>query len=255
MENCSKCGGTGWTIVEKAGLSGAARCDCAAAIRTRSLRETANIPPNYRDATLDNFAIPQDNPTARQGLGTVLMQTRSFVREFPARERPGLLLVGNSGTGKTHLAVAAMKVLLERGHECIFFDYQNLLDRIRSGYNAASGAADREAYRSALDAEVLVLDDLGAHRVTEWVEDTVTAIITYRCNHKKPLIATTNLPDDDVTGRAVEYTSAGGEKVYKKTLGETIGARARSRLFEMCRVVNMPSVVDYRVQMGRSRAR
>ena len=240
----------------KAGLSGrgAMRLRGGDRAPARS-RRRANIPPNYRDATLDNFEIPQDNPTARQGLGTVLMQTRSFVREFPAGERPGLLLVGNPGTGKTHLAVAAMKVLLERGHECIFFDYQNLLDRIRSGYDAASGAADREAYRSALDAEVLVLDDLGAHRVTEWVEDTVTAIITYRCNHRKPLIATTNLPDDDVTGRAVEYTSAGGEKIYKKTLSETIGARARSRLFEMCRVVNMPSVVDYRVQMGRGRAR
>ena len=93
-----------------------------------------------------------------------------------------------------------MKALLEKGHECVFFDYQNLLDRIRSGYDATSGTSDREAYRTALDSEVLVLDDLGAHRVTEWVEDTVTAIITYRCNHRKPLIATTNLPDADVTG-------------------------------------------------------
>ena len=67
--------------------------------------------------------------------------------------------------------------------------------KIRSGYDAASGTSDREAYRAALEAEVLVLDDLGAHRVTEWVEDTVTSIITYRCNHRKPLIATTNLPD------------------------------------------------------------
>jgi DNA replication protein DnaC len=100
------------------------------------------------------------------------MQVRSFVREFPAPERPGLLLVGEPGTGKTHLAVSAMKSLLDRGHECVFWDYQNLLERIRSSYDAASGAADREVYRSALEAEVLVLDDLGAHRVTEWVEDT-----------------------------------------------------------------------------------
>src|SRR5579871_468405 len=102
-EICPKCEGTGWRIVEKAGLSGAVRCDCAAVTRVHALKETANIPPNYAGASLENFEIPQDNPAARQGLGTVLMQTRSFVREFPASVRPGLLLVGASGTGKTHL--------------------------------------------------------------------------------------------------------------------------------------------------------
>jgi DNA replication protein DnaC len=249
--NCQVCGGTGWKIVERAGLSGAVRCECAAVTRTAQIRENSQIPPNYRNATLENFQIPQDNPTARQGLGTVLMQVRSFVREFPAQDRPGLLLVGEPGTGKTHLAVAAMKALMDKGYECVFFDYQNLLDRIRSSYNAAAGAADREAYQSALEAEVLLIDDLGAHRVTEWVEDTITSIITYRCNHRKPLIATSNLPDPDATGNMVEYTTAGGLAVNKKTLGEVIGLRARSRLFEMCRVLKMPAVEDYRVKRGR----
>lgn len=248
---CPICGGTGWKIVERAGLSGAERCECAASRRARAIKDDAGIPPNYEDATLDNFQIPQDNPTARAGLGTVLMQVRSFVREFPAAERPGLLLVGDTGSGKTHLAVAVLKALLDKGHEGIFFDYQNLLDRIRSSYDSTSGASDKEAYRSALDSQVLLLDDLGSHRVTEWVEDTVTSIITYRCNHRKALIATTNLPDDNVTGPSVDYRSAGGVAVNKKTLAEMIGPRARSRLFEMCRIVKMPAVEDYRIKRGR----
>jgi DNA replication protein DnaC len=238
---CAVCGGTGWKIVERAGLSGAERCDCAAPARLRHLQAHAGIPPNYEHASLDNFQIPQDNPTARTGLGTVLMQVRSFVREFPADSRNGLLLIGDPGSGKTHLAVAALKALIDKGHEGVFFDYQNLLDRIRSSYDRTSGASDREAYRSALDAEVLLLDDLGAHRVTDWVEDTVTAIITHRCNHRKPLIATTNLPDRDSTD-PIEL---------RKSLGEVIGQRARSRLYEMCRVVRMPAVEDYRVKRGR----
>src|SRR5712672_2350157 len=124
------------------------------------LKESANILPNYQLASLDNFQMPADNPVARESLGQTLMQVRSFTREFPTKTRPGMLLIGEPGTGKTHLAVGAMGKLLDKGHDCLFFDYQNLLDRIRSGYDAASGAADREAYRAALDAEVLLLDDL-----------------------------------------------------------------------------------------------
>jgi DNA replication protein DnaC len=101
--------------------------------------------------------------------------------------------------------------------------------------------SDRDAYRSALDVDVLLLDELGAHRMSDWVEDTITAIVTYRANHNKPLIATTNLPDESIS-------SKGATPMYAKTLIDVIGARARSRLFEMCRVIEMPRVEDYRVK-------
>jgi DNA replication protein DnaC len=157
------------------------------------------------------------------------------------------LLMGDPGTGKTHLAVAAFRAILAKGFEGLFFDYQNLLDKIRSGYDSASGASDREAYRIAMDKEVLLLDDLGAHRVTDWVEDTVTSIITSRCNQGRPLIATTNLIDPDA-GYVTYERSSSGKVDYRTTLSERIGPRARSRLFEMCRVIKMPVIEDFRVR-------
>ena len=246
---CPLCGGAGWKQVERGGVSAVERCQCSFGERIRHWEENAGIPELYRSASVDNFKLPDDNPTAHRGLASVLLTVKAFAREFPHDHKPGLLLLGEPGTGKTHLAVAVLRILIARGFEGVFFDYQNLLERIRAGYDPASGSSDREAYRQALDAEVLLLDDLGAHRVTDWVEDTVTAIITYRSNHRKPLIATTNLPDPEVGDAMFERnTNLPGQVWAKASLAERIGARARSRLFEMCKVVRMPAVEDYRLR-------
>jgi len=246
QEVCASCGGSGWKIIEREGISAAERCGCTSAERQAEIESRTNVPPLYQNASVDNFSTPQDNPAGSLALKTALLTVKTYVREYPNAPKPGLLFIGVPGTGKTHLAVAALRGLIVRGFEGVFFDFQNLLDRIRSGYDQASGTMDREAYRTALETEIVVLDDLGAHRVTDWGEDTITSIINYRCNNPKATLVTPHLRDPETGDQRGSGLQDDIQSKY--FLEERIGMRARSRLLEMCKLVKMPNVEDYRLK-------
>jgi DNA replication protein DnaC len=244
---CEKCGGSGWIIVEREGVSGAERCDCRPEVRAaHDLEAAANIPPLYRDASFDNFVLPRDNPIANEQLGRVLLETKKYVREYPFGVRkPGLMFLGPTGTGKTHLAVAVLRTLAAKGFEGRFYDYADLIQQIRAGFDPESG--EEGVFQSCLEVPVLLIDDLGSHRVLDWIEDTVTAIVTRRCNHQRTLLITSNLPDPDAGDQVREKDPLTQQWHSRFTLGERIGERARSRLFEMCKLIRMPMIADYRL--------
>jgi DNA replication protein DnaC len=252
VPKCPKCEGAGYVTFDRGGVTCAERCTCYHDSRLRAIAERAQIPSEYRAASFDTFDIQSTNPITRRALASAVIAVKGFTREFPAAKRPGLLLIGQPGIGKTHLAVAALRDIIAKGFGGVFYNYATLLQQIRAGYDPSSNVSNREAYRTALEAEVLMLDDLGAHRVTDWVEDTVTEIITHRCNHGKPLIATTNLRDPEVGEKLVGPRSGPlTPDQYSQTLSERIGERAYSRLFEMCTIVKMPVTEDYRKREAR----
>ena len=221
---CQFCFGSGMEVVEG---RGARRCRCRTKNNQAKLLEAARIPRRYNQCSLQNYYPVKGNGT----------QLRAFqyawrlAREYPAVDR-GLIFMGPVGVGKTHLSVAILRGLVEKGVPCLFYEFGSLLKEIQNSYNPISQTSELKVLAPVFDSEVLVLDELGASKPTDWVRDTMMQIINTRYNDQKLTIFTTNYLD----GRRNERD---------ETLEDRIGVRLRSRLYEMCKTVHIEGE-DYR---------
>ena len=236
-ESCPQCNDTGWinSTAENGGAT-VVRCPCYRASHIARLLEGAGIPPRYHHARLENFAVTAQ---MHESVGGAKVTARNFLEAFP--DVPyGLLFVGRAGVGKTHLASGILRELIEQ-HGVVgrFADYRDLLRAIQDSYNPVSQTSELQILRPVLDAEVLLLDELGTRRPSNWVLDTVTHILNDRYSTQKLTLITTNYPDEP------EVWS------NNQTLTDRVGAYARSRLYEMCQVVRMDGE-DFRHQNARA---
>jgi DNA replication protein DnaC len=181
---CSLCFGTGMEVV--AG-KGARRCRCRTQDAQPKLLEAACIPRRYSESSLSNY-----HPASNNG-----SQLRAFnyayrlVHEYQAIDR-GLLFMGPCGVGKTHLAAALIRGLVEKGVPCLFFEFSTLLKKIQESYDVLAHTSEMRVLAPVFEAEVLVLDELGGSKPTDWVRDTMMPIINARYNDRKLTIFTTN---------------------------------------------------------------
>jgi DNA replication protein DnaC len=254
QEPCTLCDGSGLRLVERPdGTRYAQECVCRRQRRAERHIAAARIPERYQHCTLEDYET--QFPTADRTLGGALMQARNFVRAYPVEtDSQGLLFTGSIGTGKTHLAVGILQTLVrERGVRGLFVDYRDLLKQVQNSWNASVGHTELDILRPVFEAEVLVLDELGASKPSEWVWDTVAHILNTRYNDRRTTIITTNYPNLAPGGAAGNSAFAAAKaSAGEDSLGDRIGERMRSRLQEMCVAVELRGA-DFRQGVKRAR--
>ncbi len=282
---CPECHGRGWMVAADGGAGTARRCDCQKRDRGREYLALAGIPERYRGCTLDSFKTAGENAVASHLLKAKTVSQR-YVDSFfdPRKNRfreKGLIYVGIPGTGKTHLAVAVLKQLIElynvRGR---FIDFLALTHQIRSTFDPSSAESQHEIIDPIINSEILVLDELGAQKSTEWLQDILYLIINTRYLRRLPTIFTTNYRLDGGTSREVprggrepspgreqigglgtdaharrqlERGEHGASRIVQAprpinpfaALSERISPLLVSRIYEMAQLVELPSI-DYR---------
>ncbi len=237
---CPLCQDTGWKVAVSAAAEGKAQpCDCRRQRERERMLEQAGIPARYVSCLLENFEIQPPGAAASPSLRQALGKARAFVEDYIVRgRRTGLLLSGPCGVGKTHLGVGMVqKLMLDYAIPCRFADHRELLKRIQATYDPRHPQTEAAVIGPYLDAEVLLLDDLGVGRATEWALETLHYILNARYSRNRTTLITTNYED--------ELPRPGGSEAGELNLGrpltlaQAVGERLRSRLYEMCEPLPM----------------
>jgi DNA replication protein DnaC len=226
---CLLCDDTGWKEVEVGGNRRVMRCECWRTEAGRLRLGRSNIPRRYHHCTLANFEAYNDSLTRAVNLAQRVVET------FPGGEAAdrGLLLMGMPGVGKTHLAVAILKkCIVDRAAQGLFYTTSDLLALLRSTYTGEEKTTESQVLRAITTADVLVLDELGRERATEWRDEMLHLIVNTRYSERRLTIFTTNF-------------DIGSDVSDPDTLQCRVGFRVYSRLHEMCEFIHLDAA-DYR---------
>ncbi|MEJ5173498.1 MAG: ATP-binding protein [Hydrogenothermaceae bacterium] len=219
---CKLCNDTGWVITDK----GALKCECQIVYKKDNIVKALNIPRRYSHASLDNFKAMKN-----YGHHILIERLKEYIYSDEYQEGKGFFFYGKHGVGKTHLAVSILRELyIKQRITGLFYDTKMLLYDLKATFDGSSST--RELLDSVISAKILILDDLGTERLSDWAKDILHYVIVKRYNDKLPIIITTNF--DLERDNNIELT-----------IRERFGEGIVSRIKEMCYIINVEGN-DYR---------
>jgi DNA replication protein DnaC len=192
QESCplGVCDGSGWILDEEDNTAHPCECRERRVSQAVTGRLGASIPKRLREVSIERKPICDLNPH-------VIRHIRSFVRQIDRKvdEGRGLWFHGDVGTGKTSLALLVSKAAGDAGRTVAVYSVPLLLAEIKNTYDRDSNESYMELFRRLCTVDLLVLDDLGAEKQTEWVLEQLYSLVNERWQNQGSIVVTTNAPD------------------------------------------------------------
>jgi DNA replication protein DnaC len=210
-------------------------CKSPSPVRAVGAINDAKIPGRYLDADLKNFS--NFSGTGRQ----VSAQLSRWIENFVPGKSSGILLTGSVGVGKTFILSAIAKKLALNGVSVRFADFFQLLNELRESYSGDGKNAT--TLKPLHEYDVLIIDELGKGRNSEWEVSIADSLISERYNGNKSIVASTNYSlregAGDVAQKQIDIWSTGSSSANQmntdqfESLVKRLGPRIYSRLKEM----------------------
>ena len=212
---CPLCGGTEWILKEVNGVEVAEPCKCRKMAIMRRKKRFADIPVAFDGIALQSFSLTvYKTKEGKEKAYIACKIIKEYLNMFDEAKRNGMglyIFSGAKGSGKTRMAVSIANELMEKHDSLVkFATGMNILEEIKKSYDDKSYDSESKLISELIRADVLVLDDFGTEKVTEWVQNKFYWIINQRYIYKKPIIFTSNesletLPyDERITSRIKE---------------------------------------------------